>query len=128
MNFIFSNNLFFKDYITYIEDYSSKYQKAVTTIKDNIELETILLEHFQFFFIKFLENLRNNTPMIIIILMKIIYTSVKQTFTIDSKNYHPVYTFLVFNFLTSPKLQEIYQINYSHKDIMDLNRLLRVSL
>jgi len=60
--------------------------------------------------------------------MKIIHSGVKEKFTIESNNYHPVYTFLVFNFLTSPRLQEIYQIDQSHKEILDLNRLLRVKI
>jgi len=114
--------------VSHINKYSTKYQKSVNCIKDENELEMILIEHFQFFFIEFLENLRNNIPRVILIIMKLIHSEVKKKFTIDSDCYQPVYTYFVFNFLTSPKIQEIFLIDHIKIDITNLNRLIRVKV
>ena len=72
------------------------------------------------------DNLYNNIPAIVRILIKIIHCSVMDVYKIENDNYSPIMTFLVFNFIISPKLQEIFKISNYDTLILDLNRILRV--
>ena len=59
-------------------------------------------------------------------MLKILYESVKSQITIENDNYGPLYTTLIFNFIISPRIQMIYNINSQNTNfIRSLNRLLR---
>jgi hypothetical protein len=73
-----------------------------------------------------IEKLSNKIPDILRILLKLLYISVNEHFTIEKDNYCPLYTSLIFNFLISPRIQMLYSINpLNCIFIRSLNRLLR---
>lgn len=57
--------------------------------------------------------------------MKLVYVKAREQFTIDADNYSPLYTVLIFNFLISPRMQNIYKINSNSNFFRSLNRLIR---
>ena len=84
------------------------------------------LEQFDFFLNEMITKLKENTPFVLKFLMKLVYISVKEHFTIDEGNYNPLYTLLIFNFIISPRVQMIYKINPLRSTfIRNLNRLIR---
>ena len=59
-------------------------------------------------------------------MLKLLYESVLEHFTIEKDNYGPLYTTLIFNFVMSPRVQMIYNIGTPNSNFMrSLNRLLR---
>ena len=75
---------------------------------------------------EFINKMKKTIPDVLKILLKILYESVKSHFTIEDDNYGPLYTTLIFNFIISPRIQMIYNINSQNKNfIRSLNRLLR---
>ena len=66
----------------------------------------------------FVGEFEENIPGIIKIVLK---------FYPKEHYYYPLFTFLIFNFLTSPKVQEIYQISPSfNKTVKELNLIIKV--
>jgi hypothetical protein len=57
--------------------------------------------------------------------MKLVYVKAKEQFTIEDDNYSPLYTVLIFNFLISPRIQNIYKITSNSNFFRSLNRLIR---
>jgi hypothetical protein len=73
-----------------------------------------------------IDSLSSKIPDVLRILLKLLYDSVNEHFTIEKDNYGPLYTSLIFNFLISPRIQMLYSINpLNCVFIRDLNRLLR---
>ena len=73
-----------------------------------------------------IETLSTKIPDVLKILLKLLYESVNQHFTIDKNNYSPLYTSLIFNFLISPRIQMLYSINpLNCVFVRSLNRILR---
>ena len=72
------------------------------------------------------ETLSKKIPEVLKILLKLLYESVNEHFTIEKDNYGPLYTSLIFNFLISPRIQMLYSINpINCVFVRSLNRLLR---
>jgi len=83
------------------------------------------IDSFIMFFDVFLTNLEENIPITLKIMLKLIQDSIKEHFP-NENNYSPLFTYLIFNFFISPKIQEIYNISPgSNKNIREFNRLLR---
>ena len=73
-----------------------------------------------------IDTLSKRIPEVLKILLKLLYESVNQHFTIEKDNYGPLYTSLIFNFLISPRIQMLYSINpLNCVFVRSLNRLLR---
>jgi len=73
-----------------------------------------------------IETLSTKIPDVLKILLKLLYESVNQHFTIEKNNYSPLYTSLIFNFLISPRIQMLYSINpLNCVFVRSLNRILR---
>ena len=116
MFFIFGNNMIIESFIN-----------PLNKILENVETDrNINQDEFDKLVNEFLIKSKNNFAYILKILLKILYESVLAHFTIQKDNYGPLYTTLIFNFIISPRVQIIYNIN-SHKNlfIRSLNRLLR---
>ena len=73
-----------------------------------------------------IDTLSDKIPDVLKILLKLLYESVIQHFTIEKNNYSPLYTSLIFNFLISPRIQMLYSINpLNCVFVRSLNRILR---
>ena len=73
-----------------------------------------------------IDTLSVKIPKDLKILLKLLYESVNEHFTIEKDNYGPLYTSLIFNFLISPRIQMLYSINpLNCIFVRSLNRLLR---
>jgi hypothetical protein len=82
-------------------------------------------EEFELFFDEMISGFKQHLPYILKIILKIIYTSVKNHFTIEKDNFRPLNTTLIFNFIVNPRIQDIYSINPGkYKFVRTLNRLL----
>ena len=101
-------------------------KKSDNTNKKKIHNErNITPEEFELFFDEMISGFKQHLPYILKIILKIIYTSVKQHFTIEKDNFKPLNTTLIFNFIVNPRIQEIYSINPGkYKFVRTLNRLL----
>ena len=89
--------------------------------------EDFLKEEFIMFFNTVINSILEFIPPYLKLLIKLVNDKVKQHFTIDETNYAPVFTVLFFNFLISPRIQEIYNISPSkYPTIKNLNRIIRV--
>ena len=122
---------------TVIEAFINPLKKMMNKIgiimkkNDNINKKKIHNERnitpaeFELFFDEMVSGLKHNLPYILKIILKIVYTSVKQHFTIEKDNFRPLNTALIFNFIVNPRIQEIYSINPGkYKFVRTLNRLL----
>lgn len=87
------------------------------------------LTYFLMIYENLLSILDSNTPYVLKILCKVLYDKVKEIFTVDANtNYYPIFTLLFFNFLISPRIQEIYGISpVKYEVVRVLNRIIRVS-
>ena len=73
-----------------------------------------------------IDTLSKKIPDVLKILLKLLYESVMEHFTIEKDNYSPLYTSLIFNFLISPRIQMLYSINpLNCVFVRSLNRILR---
>ena len=73
-----------------------------------------------------IDTLSDKIPDVLKILLKLLYESVIQHFTIEKNSYSPLYTSLIFNFLISPRIQMLYSINpLNCVFVRSLNRILR---
>lgn len=73
-----------------------------------------------------IDTLSTKIPDVLKILLKLLYESVNEHFTIEKNNYSPLYTSLIFNFLISPRIQMLYSINpLNCVFVRSLNRILR---
>lgn len=65
--------------------------------------------------------------MLLRIILYLINLNVKKLFTIEEKNLNPLHTSYIFNFFTSPKILDLYDLNPSkYLNIRILNRIIRV--
>jgi hypothetical protein len=88
----------------------------------------LIIENFLEFFDKVLKLLESHTWMLLKIVFKILFEKIKEIFTVDENtNYHPIFTLLFFNFLISPRIQEIYGISpVKYEVVRVVNRIFRV--
>jgi len=109
--------------------YNNSFSKLTHDLIQNNDKNVLFLsnENFLIFFDLFIEALFVNMPNIIKIMLKLIYDTVVDVFKSDKSNYSPLYTILIFNFLISPKMQELYGISSVKFPIVkNLNKLIRV--
>ena len=92
----------------------------------NIFEKNFNVENFEKFFQVFIDSTFNTIPDIIKVIMKIIYVYSIKEYNIQKKNYSPIYTFLFFDFYISPKIFDIYKMNFSvYNSIKLLNKVIR---
>ena len=117
MFFVFGNTMI-------IESFINPLTKVLEGVGDNDR--NINKDEFNKLMDEFINKMKKTIPDVLKILLKILYESVKSHFTIEDDNYGPLYTTLIFNFIISPRIQMIYNINSQNKNfIRSLNRLLR---
>ena len=93
--------------------------------KSKTKEKNITPEEFEMLFEEMIDGFRRHLPYILKVVLKMIYTSIRNHFTIEEDNYRPLYTALIFNFIVNPRIQDIYSINPSkYNFIRVLNRLL----
>ena len=117
MFFVFGNKMI-------IESFINPLNKLISEIEPKDR--NINQEEFDNLITEFLSRLKFDIPHILKILLKILYESIRSHFTIEVDNYSPLYTTLIFNFIISPRIQAIYNINSLNPNLIrSLNRLLR---
>ena len=117
MFFVFGNKIM-------IESFVNPVKKLLTEIwpKDR----DINKDEFNNLITDFISKLKENIPNVLKLLLKILYESIRSHFTIEIDNYGPLYTTLFFNFINSPRVQSLYDINSLNSNLIrSLNRLLR---
>ena len=83
-------------------------------------------DEFSLLVCEIIETMSKKIPNVLKILLKLLYESINQHFTISKDNYSPLYTSLIFNFLISPRIQMLYSISpLNCIFVRNLNRLLR---
>ena len=128
--FMFGNTTVIEAFINPLKKMMNKIgiikKKSDNISKKKIHNErNITPEEFELFFDEMISGFKQHLPYILKIILKIIYTSVKQHFTIEKDNFRPLNTTLIFNFIVNPRIQEIYSINPGkYKFVRTLNRLL----
>ena len=133
MFFIFGNTMMVESFVKPVEKMLKKIGIDEETIKTNILasldlplLRDINVDEFEVLICEIIENLYNTIPQVLKILLKLLYNGVIKYFTIDKNNYAPLYTSLMFNFILSPRVQELYSINpMKILLVRSLNRLVR---
>ena len=133
MFFIFGNTMMVESFVKPVEKMLKKIGIDEETIKTNILaaldlplLRDINRDEFEVLIGEIIENLNKTIPPVIKILLKLLYNAVINCFTIDKNNYGPLYTSLMFNFILSPRVQDLYSINPMNILLVrSLNRLVR---
>ena len=131
--FIFGNTMMVESFVKPVEKMLKKIGLDEESIRTNILaaldlplVRDINKEEFEILIGEIIENLNNTIPQVIKILLKLLYNAVIKYFTIDKNNYGPLYTSLMFNFILSPRVQELYNINPMNILLVrSLNRLVR---
>lgn len=98
--FIFGNDYYYTHFFPFVK------ALLAIDIKESTSLD-ISAEFFKFFL-----SIRN-IPKIIIIIMKILQKQSVEHFEMESDNFYVCFVYLFFNFLCSPKINEIYNIGIS---------------
>ena len=129
MFFIFGNSMLIDCFVMPLK----KMLKNLNITDDLIEIKDplpmkrdIKKEEFNSLMEIIIDTLSTKIPDVLKILLKILYESVNEHFTIEKNNYSPLYTSLIFNFLISPRIQMLYSINpLNCIFVRSLNRILR---
>ena len=129
MFFIFGNSMLIDCFVMPLK----KMLKNINITDDLIEAKDplpmkrdIKKEEFNSLMEIIIDTLSTKIPDVLKILLKLLYESVNQHFTIEKNNYSPLYTSLIFNFLISPRIQMLYSINpLNCIFVRSLNRILR---
>ena len=129
MFFIFGNSMLIESFVKPLKRMlkSIGITDDLINRKDPIAMKRdIKKDEFEKLVSEIIDTLSNKIPDILRILLKLLYVSVNEHFTIEKDNYCPLYTSLIFNFLISPRIQMLYSINpLNCTFIRSLNRLLR---
>ena len=115
MFFIFGNTMLIESFINPLNKIIN-YDKIERNITKN-EYDDLINE--------IIKNLKITMPLILKILLKFVYNSVNENFKIEKDNYSPLYTLLFFNFIISPKIQTIYNININCNFIKQFIKLIK---
>ncbi len=115
MFFIFGNTMLIESFINPLNKIIN-YDKIERNITKN-EYDDLINE--------IIKNLKITMPLILKILLKFVYNSVNENFTIEKDNYSPLYTLLFFNFINSPRIQTIYNININCNFIKQFGKLIK---
>ena len=129
MFFIFGNSMLIESFVKPLKKMLNKIglTEDIINNKDPIAMKRdIKKDEFEELVCEIIDTLSSKIPDVLRILLKLLYDSVNEHFTIEKDNYGPLYTSLIFNFLISPRIQMLYSINpLNCVFIRDLNRLLR---
>ena len=131
--FIFGNDMMVETLVKPVEKMLKKIGIDEESIKSNILaalnlplVRDINRDEFEILIEEIINNLNNTIPKVLKILLKLLYNGVIKYFTIEKDNYGPLYTALMFNFILSPRVQELYSINPMNILLVrSLNRLVR---
>ena len=129
MFFIFGNSMLIESFVKPLKNMLSKIGITDELIEKKEQLpmtRDITKDEFNTLISTIIDTLSKRIPDVLKILLKLLYQSVNEHFTIDKDNYGPLYTSLIFNFLISPRIQMLYSINpLNCVFVRSLNRLLR---
>ena len=129
MFFIFGNSMLIDCFVMPLKNLLRKIgiTDELIEAKDPLPMKRdITVEEFNTLMGIIIDTLSTKIPDVLKILLKLLYESVRQRFTIEKDNYSPLYTSLIFNFLISPRIQMLYSINpLNCVFVRSLNRILR---
>ena len=129
MFFIFGNSMLIDCFVMPLKNMLRKIgiTDELIEAKDPLPMKRdITVEEFNTLMGIIIDTLSTKIPDVLKILLKLLYESVRQRFTIEKDNYSPLYTSLIFNFLISPRIQMLYSINpLNCVFVRSLNRILR---
>ena len=129
MFFIFGNSMLIDCFVMPLKNMLRKIgiTDELIEAKDPLPMKRdITVEEFNTLMGIIIDTLSTKRPDVLKILLKLLYESVRQRFTIEKDNYSPLYTSLIFNFLISPRIQMLYSINpLNCVFVRSLNRILR---
>ena len=129
MFFIFGNSMLIDCFVMPLKNMLRKIgiTDELIEAKDPLPMKRdITTEEFNTLMNIIIDTLSTKIPDVLKILLKLLYESVRQRFTIEKDNYSPLYTSLIFNFLISPRIQMLYSINpLNCVFVRSLNRILR---
>jgi hypothetical protein len=121
--FTYGNNMYFKSFQQPLKLLLDKYLKEEN---DSNICGYLTQDEFILFYEDFLLKLKIFIPNVVKITLKLIHQTVIDVYKISPDNYAPVLTALIFNFVISPKMQEIYKTSpLKNLMIRNLNRLIR---
>ena len=131
--FIFGNTMMVECFVKPVEKMLKKIGIDEESIKMNILtspdlplLRDINKDEFEILIEEIIEKLDSTIPLVLKILLKLLYNAAIKHFTINKDNYGPLYTSLMFNFIISPRVQDLYSINPMNILLVrSLNRLVR---
>ena len=129
MFFIFGNSMLIDSFVKPLKKMLQKIGITDELIakKDPLAMtRDIQKDEFNLLVNEIIDTMYKKIPDVLRILLKLLYDSVNEHFTIEKDNYSPLYTSLIFNFLISPRIQMLYSITpLNCVFVRSLNRLLR---
>ena len=116
--YIFGNMMMIESFVKPVEKMLKKIGLDEESIENNILValdlplvRDINKEEFEILIKEISESLNETMPLIIKIILKFLYNSLIKYYKIDKNNFNPLYTALFFNYIISPKTQEMFEIN-----------------
>ena len=116
--YIFGNMMMIESFVKPVEKMLKKIGLDEESIENNILValdlplvRDINKEEFEILIKEISESLNETMPLIIKIILKFLYNSLIKYYKIDKNNFNPLYTALFFNYIISPKTQELFEIN-----------------
>ena len=116
--YIFGNMMMIESFVKPVEKMLKKIGLDEESIENNILValdlplvRDINKEEFEILITEISESLNETMPLIIKIILKFLYNSLIKYYKIDKNNFNPLYTALFFNYIISPKTQEMFEIN-----------------
>jgi len=127
--YLFGNRLFNKSFYEnaklLISDSKIKLVEKKPSLKDTQSLIQID-EKFVDLFDCFIESLKSLIQSPIKVMLKLIYDKVLELYPVEKNNYGHLFTYLIFNFIINPNIQDMYNISPSkYQTVKDINRVLR---
>ena len=131
--FIFGNTMMVECFAKPVEKMLKKIGIDEESIRTNILispnlplLRDINKDEFEILIEEIIKKLDSTIPLVLRILLKLLYNAAIKYFTIKKDNYGPLYTSLMFNFIISPRIQDLYSLNPMNILLVrSLNRLVR---
>ena len=131
--YIFGNTMMIESFVKPVEKMLKKIGLDEESIENNILValdlplvRDINKEEFEILIKEISESLNETMPLIIKIILKFLYNSLIKYYKIDKNNFNPLYTALFFNYIISPKTQEMFEINpMKILLVRSLNRLVK---
>lgn len=101
--------------------YGSNFLNSIYIYLKNIKTTTSNIKVFVDFYEHLLEILFQEMPKILIIMIKLIYESVLESYKVDT--YEPILTVLFFNFIFNPKNEDINGIKCTNASVNEVNKI-----